>query len=245
MTAATAGIGAELLGRTVVVVGGTSGIGLATAQLAARVGARVCIIGRDATRLSQIREQQPQWTILQADLRSDAEVTAAFAQLVTVDHLFISAGTVAATPVLESDFEALRAPFEERVFGVLRVVRAAAPKMTSGSITFTSGDLVDRPVAGLSAVVAAASATEALARTLALELAPIRFNTISPGSIDTPLHDKLFGRERDAALAAQAARLPGKRVGRPEEVAQLALTIMSVDYINAGVFSIDGGLRYA
>lgn len=244
MNAATTELEAGLRGRVVVVVGGTSGIGLATAQLAASAGAKVCVIGRNAKRLSQIREEQPQWLTLQADLQDDAQVAAAFAQLDAVDHVFISAGTVAATPILESNFEALRAPFEERVFGVLRVVRAAVPKMTSGSITFTSGDLVDRPVAGLSAVVAAASATEALARALALELGPIRFNTISPGSIDTPLHEKLFGSERDAALTSQAARLPGKRVGRPEEVAQLALTIMSVAYVNASVFSIDGGMRY-
>ena len=235
---------APLRGQQVVIIGGGSGIGLATAHLAASIGAKVCVVGRDAERVKQLREQQPQWTVLKADLKSDAQIVAAFAQLDAVDHVFITAGTVSATPVLESSFEALQAPFEERVFGVLRVVRAALPKMTMGSVTFLSGDLVDRPVAGLCAVVAAASATEALARTLALELAPVRFNTISPGSIDTPLHDKLFGRERDDMLAVQAARLPGKRVGQPEEVAHLAVTIMQVGYINASVFPIDGGLRY-
>lgn len=244
MTTVTDMVNGDLRGRRVVVVGGTSGIGLATAELAAHVGAKVTVIGRDTERLRQLCELHPEWVCLQADLRHDMQIAEAFTQIDTVNHVFISAGTVAATPILETDFDALRASFEERVFGVLRVVRAAVPKMASGSITFTSGDLVDRPVAGMSAVTAAASATESLSRSLALELAPIRFNTISPGSIDTPLYDKLFGDGRDAALEAQAARLPGKRVGRSDEVARLVLTVMSVAYINASVIPIDGGLRY-
>jgi NAD(P)-dependent dehydrogenase (short-subunit alcohol dehydrogenase family) len=116
--------------------------------------------------------------------------------------------------------------------------------MSTGSFTFTSGDLVERPVAGLAAVTAAAAAVESLVKTLALELAPLRFNVVSPGAIDTPLYTAIFGEQRTAALSAQAAKLPGKRVGTASEVAHAVLLLMTNGYINASVLHIDGGMRF-
>jgi NAD(P)-dependent dehydrogenase (short-subunit alcohol dehydrogenase family) len=100
-----------------------------------------------------------------------------------------------------------------------------------------------RPVAGLAAVTAAAAAVESLAKTLALELAPLRFNVVSPGCIDTPMYTAIFGEQRTSALAAQAAKLPGKRVGTAAEAAHAVLLLMCNDYINASVLHVDGGMR--
>ena len=148
-------------------------------------------------------------------------------------------------PLLPSAIAALRSPFEERVFGAMHVVRSTAPLMQDGSFLFVTGDLVERSVAGLGSVSAAAAAVEAQVRTWVLELAPLRFNVLSPGSIDTPLQDKLYGTGKARGLAAQAERIPLKRVGHSEEVAQAALAMLSNGFINGAVLNVDGGLRLA
>ena len=227
-----------------VVFGGSSGIGRAVALAAAAAGAPVLAVGRDQARLAALSAQAGGITWACADIRDSEAVAQALAG-VEIGHVVVAAGTVSATPVLSSDPAALRAPFDERVFGAMHVVRAAAPRMSCGSFLFVTGDLVARPVAGLSAVVAAAAAVEALARTWVLELAPLRFNILSPGSIDTPLHDKLFGADKAAALSGQAERIPLKRVGRSEEVAHVALAMISNPFLNGARLDIDGGLHLA
>ncbi|TAL01568.1 MAG: SDR family oxidoreductase [Rhodospirillaceae bacterium] len=232
-------------GETIVVFGGSSGIGRAVVLAAVAAGARVRAIGRDRGRLEALLREVPALEIATADIRDAEAVGRALEGLARIDHVVVSAGTVTATPILTSDMSALREPFNERVFGVMHVVRHAAPRMRDGSFLFVTGDLVERPVAGVSAVGAAAAAVESLVRCWALELAPLRFNIISPGSIDTPLHDKLFGAERDKALAHQAERIPLKRVGRAEEVAQAALALLGNRFVTGATLNIDGGLRLA
>lgn len=230
--------------KHVIVIGASSGIGLATAIAAANEGARVLAMGRDLAKLSRVQAQHPQLATAQIDLCSDESVHAAFAAVSVLDHIFISAGTVEAGPLLTASLHKLQAPFNERVFGALRVVRAAVPKMRGGSVTFTTGDLVDRPMPGVAAVSAAAAAVESLAKTCALELAPIRFNVVSPGAVDTPLYTAIFGEQREAALAAQAAKLPGKKVGNAAQIASAVLLLMTNEYINASVVHVDGATRY-
>lgn len=238
-----------LRNQVVVVVGGTSGIGAAAARAAVAAGARVAVIGRDAARLAAWRAEHTAGWAAAADVRDAPALQTALAgvaqRLGRVDHVYLSAGTIVPQPVVGGDEALLRVPFEERVFGALNVVRAAVPHMGGqGSLTFTTGDLVDRPVAGLAAVGAAAAAVESLCKTLALELAPIRCNVVSPGAADTPLLTKVFGAEaRDAALAAQAQRLPRKRVGTADEVAQVVLLAMANAYLNGTVLHVDGGMR--
>ena len=124
------------------------------------------------------------------------------------------------------------------------VVRHAAPKMTQGSITFTSGGLSSRPRVGSAMLTAALAGVEAMTPALALELAPIRVNTVTPGLIDTPLLHHAYGAEREAIMANRAAVLPGKRVGTAEEVAQVMLMLMTNAYMTGEVLHIDGGGRF-
>jgi NAD(P)-dependent dehydrogenase (short-subunit alcohol dehydrogenase family) len=232
-------------GETIVVFGGSSGIGRAVARAAAAAGAKVRAVGRDQKLLKSLSQEAPGIETATADIRDPDAVGRALDGLTHIDHVVVSAGTVTGTPILTSDMAALRAPFEERVYGVMHVVRQAAPRMRDGSFLFVTGDLVERPVAGVSAVGAAATAVEGLARCWALELAPLRFNVISPGSVDTPLQDKIFGADRDKALAHQAERTPLKRNAQAEEVAQAILAMLANRFITGATLNIDGGLRLA
>jgi NAD(P)-dependent dehydrogenase (short-subunit alcohol dehydrogenase family) len=141
--------------------------------------------------------------------------------------------------VLEADLATLRSDVDQRFWGPLYVVRAAAPKMTQGSITFLTGSLASRPRVGAVVTEAMFGAMEVLVRGLALELAPIRVNAVAGGTIDTPL----MGEQRDAMAAWAAERLPVKRIGSAEEVAQGVVMLMTNGFITGEVLHIDGGGR--
>ncbi|MDO7836344.1 SDR family oxidoreductase [Sphingobium sp. HBC34] len=233
-----------LTGKRIVVVGGTSGIGLATAHAASAAGAQVTVIGRDPARLSQLAKDNPGWRVACADITDADAIETIFADEARIDHLFISAGTIIIEPATGA-MDRLRAPFEERVFGLLHVVRAAMPRFApDGSFTATTGDLVQRPHPMLAAVAAAAAAVETLCKTFVQEFAPIRFNVVSPGAVDTPLMAGLLGEEgRQAMLADQATKVPIRRIGSADEIAALVLSIMQNGYLNGAVIPIDGGLH--
>jgi NAD(P)-dependent dehydrogenase (short-subunit alcohol dehydrogenase family) len=234
-----------LTGQIVIVFGGSSGIGLAAGKAAQAEGASVMIIGRDVEKLRAASA-----TIAGSDWRStdvtDVDgVARAVAHLGVIDHVFVSVGQGGASDVLTSTAEELRRPFEERVFGTFNVVRAVAPKMREGSITLMSGMYASRIRPHASAQTAALCAVESLARTLALDLAPIRVNAVAPGWIDTPRLDGSFGAEKASRIEAIARQLPGKRIGGAHEVAAAVLLLMTNPYINGEVLHIDGGGRFA
>ena len=233
-----------LEGAQVVVVGGSSGIGLATAALARQHGAHVTIAGRSADRLRQAQQALGDVRTVAADIASEAAVQGLFAGLDRVDHVLVSAGTLGNGRIVENDLETLRRIVDERILGVIHVVRQARPRMTEGSITFTSGSLSSRPRPGMAMFTASLAAVEALAPALALELAPVRVNVVTPGLIDTPLLDGAFGSDRETLMTARAAILPGKRVGTPGEVAHAIVMCMTNAYLNGAVLHIDGGGRY-
>jgi len=116
--------------------------------------------------------------------------------------------------------------------------------MTTGSITFTSGGLSSRPRVGAAMLTTALAGVEAMAPALALEVAPIRVNAVTPGLIDTPLLYTAYGSERDTLVKNRAAVLPGKRIGSADEVAQVMLMLMTNEYITGEVIHIDGGSRF-
>ena len=234
-----------LIGQVVIVFGGSSGIGLATARLAQLVGASVTIIGRDVEKLRAASA-----TIAGSDWRStdvtDVDgIARSVAHLNAVHHVFLSVGQGGASDVLKSAAEDLRRPFEERVFGTFNVVRAVAPKMREGSITLMSGMYASRIRPHASAQTAALCAVESLARTLALDLAPIRVNAVAPGWIDTPRLERSFGAEKASRIEAIARELPGKRIGNTDEIASAIILLMTNRYINGEVLHIDGGGRFA
>jgi NAD(P)-dependent dehydrogenase (short-subunit alcohol dehydrogenase family) len=227
----------------VVILGGSTGIGLATARAAKAEGAQVIVTGRSTEKLQRAQAE------LGSDARTvvldvaDEEGTRRFFQgLTRVGHVFITAGTLLADKKLAPDSDTLRPAMDTRFWGALYAAKYAAPKMTTGgSITFMSGVAAWRPLEGAAVASASCGAVEAFARALALDLAPIRVNTIEPGYVDTPLLDSLLGAKKGEILAAAAARLPVKRIGTAEDVADAVLFLMKNGYVTGITLTIDGG----
>jgi NAD(P)-dependent dehydrogenase (short-subunit alcohol dehydrogenase family) len=231
-----------LKGDRVVVVGGSSGIGLETARLALAAGASVTIAGRSEDRLRRAAaDLGGAVRSAVADVTDDSAVQALFDGEARVDHVFLPAGELkpGGGDALGSDLNGLRSILESRLLGVVHVVRRARPKMTGGSITLMSGLYATRPAPGAALGAAAVAAVDGLTRALALDLAPIRVNAVAPGLIDTPLWDS-FGPQRQAVLA-QGTALPVGRIGRPEEVAAGVIFLMRNGFVTGTVLAIDGG----
>jgi NAD(P)-dependent dehydrogenase (short-subunit alcohol dehydrogenase family) len=231
--------------RTVVIMGGTSGIGLAAAIQAKAAGATVIVIGSNAARAQQAASDHGLDGWRAADVTDQAAVEAAVANIPEVHHLVLLAGTFVAGTILSAQIDYLRKAFEERIWASIYTIRALGNRLSKdGSVTFISGSLADRPNAYGTAVLASASAAmEALARGLALELAPIRVNTLSPGPINTPILGKALGEGRDAFVASLEQTLPLHRLGTAEEAGSAAVFLMTNTYMNGAVLNIDGGAR--
>ncbi len=234
-------------GKHLVIIGGSSGIGLETARMALAEGASVTIAGRSEERLRSATQALggpalgDKLRSVAADVTDDSSVRTLFEGSSRVDHLFLPAGELrpGGGDALGSEMSDLRALLESRLLGVARVVRAARSVMTDGSITLMSGLYSTRPGRGGAFGAAAVAAVEGMTRALVLDLAPLRVNAVAPGIIDTPLWDS-FGPQRQAILALGKA-LPVGRVGRPEEVADAVLFLMGNGFVNGTVLAIDGG----
>jgi NAD(P)-dependent dehydrogenase (short-subunit alcohol dehydrogenase family) len=229
-----------------VVFGGSTGIGLATAIAAKSCGASVTIVGRTPATLESAANEIGGARTVVADIRDRKSVEAVFDDMPRVDHLVITAGGLTVGRLADNDPDLLLMAVHERIAGPLYAIKAALSLMPpTGSIVLTGGQFSDRPSGdGVSAIAAAVRGVEALSRALALELKPIRVNVISPGFVDTPIFDT-FGVDGRAALLKRVAEtLPGGRVGTPSEVAQAILFLLTNNYMNAEVLHIDGGGRY-
>ena len=233
----------SLANTTVVVLGGSSGIGLATARAAQAAGAHVIITGRTQTRLGAARQLLGGGAETRAlDAADEAATSAFFASLDRLDHVFITAGELVLDGKLAPATSAMHPAMDTRFWGALYAAKYAAPKIRAGgSITFMSGTAGRRPLPGASVATASCGAIDAFARALALDLAPIRVNSIAPGYVDTPLFDGLFGAQRDDVLAAAGAKLPVGRIGRPDEIADAVLFLMKNGYVTGINLVVDGG----
>ena len=228
-----------LLETNVVIIGGSSGMGFATARLAQEQGANVTIASRSSEKLRQAVQQLGHVRAVVADIMIESDVQEIFRELDRVDHIFISGGQWLGGTVVAAKLETLHSDVNQRFWGPLYVVRHAMPKMTSGSITFLSGQYGSRPAVGAVVTAAMNAAIEVLAKGLALELAPIRVNAIAPGLIDTPM----LGDYREGAAKWAVESLPVKRIGLAEEVAQAVILLMTNGFITGEVLHIDGGGR--
>jgi NAD(P)-dependent dehydrogenase (short-subunit alcohol dehydrogenase family) len=228
-----------LAGKKVVVVGGSSGIGLATAELAKADGADVTIASRNAERV-KAAAQRLNVAGLIADVTSDDSVAKLFAACGPVDHVVVTAAQLRTGPFKTVAMEDVRATLEGKFWGAWRCARAAEIK-PGGSLTLVSGFLSVRPRPNSAIVSAANAAIESLARALALELAPVRVNCVSPGIIDTPIRAAMPEAARKEMLAKTAAALPVKRVGQAEDIARQILAFMENGFASGAVVYIDGG----
>lgn len=233
-----------LNGKSIVVLGGSSGIGLAVAREAAREGASPVIVSSNRTRVDAALKSLPDGAEGHAaDLGSDASIRALFAELGSFDHLVYTAGENLLLATLDNlDLDWARGFFGVRYWGALAAVKHGAPHIRpGGSITLTSGLAAARPHAGWSVASSICGAMEGLTRALAVELAPIRVNIVSPGVVKSPLWDAMPQAEREALYSGMAERLPVRHVGEPEELAQSYLYLMKQTYGTGQVIGVDGG----
>ncbi len=228
-----------LAGKKVVVVGGSSGIGLSTAELAKREGAEVIIASRNAERLNAVAGNMGAKAIA-ADVTNDKSVEDLFRACGPVDHVVVTAAQLRSGPFKTVAMEDVRATMEGKFWGAWRVARSAEIR-PGGSLTLVSGFLSIRPRPNSAIVGAANGAIESLARSLALELAPVRVNCVSPGIIDTPIRAAMPEAARLDMLAKTAASLPVGRVGVGEDIARQILAFMTIGFATGSIVYIDGG----
>jgi NAD(P)-dependent dehydrogenase (short-subunit alcohol dehydrogenase family) len=225
-----------------VIVGGSAGLGLATAQLLAAEGAAVAIVG--GRHVDDALERLPAGAEGYAcDVRDEAALATLFAEIGAFDHLAYTAGeALSLSPLAELDLTSARERLEIRLWGALATLKHAVPQIRpGGSIVLTSGSAGARPQPAWALGAMTCGAVEALTRTLALELAPIRVNAVAPGVVRTDLWRELTAEQRDGMYADLAATLPVGRPGEPEDVAAAYVHLMANGYTTGSVLPIDGG----
>lgn len=233
----------SLQGTRVVIVGGSSGLGLATAKAALAKGARVVVTGRSPERLTQARsELGDSLEIATVDALDDTAMQIFLEQQDSIDHLFVTIGSYVADHHLEPEIDTLRGPLDTRLVAALHATKYALAKMReTGSITLMSGTATVRPIPGTSMSSASCGAVEGLMRGLAVDFAPIRVNALRAGFFDTPFLVEVLGNQRAAVVADLERRLLVGRIGRPEEAAAAVVFMMETEYVTGSCLTIDGG----
>jgi NAD(P)-dependent dehydrogenase (short-subunit alcohol dehydrogenase family) len=232
-----------LTGKRAVFIGGSSGMGLAAAQLALKVGAQVVIAGRSREKLEQAKKEMGgRAEALSLNATDEAAVKAFFQQVGTFDHLVTTITSGERKAFLKLDMALAKAHFDGKFWGQWLAAKYGAPQIKAGgSITFFSGIWSHRPPAEVAVVAAMNSGIEGLTRALAVELAHLRVNAVAPGLIDTPLYASMPVEVREGMFAAYGAATPAKRVGRPEEVAQTVVYLMANAFTTGTTIFVDGG----
>ena len=239
---------------TIVVIGGSSGIGLAVARRSLDDGATVVIAGRSRSRLDAARAKLVQPDMAQAgapagrlsarpvDIGDPAQVTRLFERVGTLSHLVVTAADLPYGPVVSLSEDSMVRAVRSKVLGPLFAAQQAAPRITEpGSITFTSGIAASRPAPGGALAATVNGALESMVLALALELAPIRVNAVSPGWVDTPVWDRLATPDvKNARMADLAARLPARRLGRPEDIANAVAFLIADNFVTGTVLHAEG-----
>src|SRR5471032_3633115 len=228
-----------LAGKKVVVVGGSSGIGLATAEMAKKEGAEVVIASRNAERV-KVAAAKVGATGITADVTNDDSVVQLFKICGPVDHVVVSAAQLKSGPFKTVSMDDVRATMEGKFWGAWRVARAAEIR-AGGSLTLVSGFLSIRPRPNSAIVGSVNGAIESLTRALALELAPVRVNCVSPGIIDTPIRAAMPEAARREMLDKIAAGLPVRLVGLSEDIARQIMAFVANGFATGSIVYIDGG----
>lgn len=229
-------------GMNVVIIGGTSGIGLATAISSAQRGATVFAAGRSLDKIEACQASYPEIQFRQVDTHDPEGLSALFSEAGPIHHLVGAATGATRTngPFMSQTDEQFRAAFD-KFWGYTHVVRQGVPHLVEdASITLVSGTPARKCNPGMISVSCTGCAVEGFIRALTPELAPIRINGVAPGIIDTPMFDH-FGEKKAATLDAIGANFPLGRVGQPEEVAEAILLCMSNTYMTGVVIDVDGG----
>jgi NAD(P)-dependent dehydrogenase (short-subunit alcohol dehydrogenase family) len=232
----------QLQGQTVVVIGGSAGIGLETARLARTQGADVIITARDPERLEQAAKEVGAVSTSAFDALDFDRLGQFFADLpAPIDHLLLTGPGPYYAPLEEFDFDHARRDLEAHLFLPIEIARNAPGKVRpGGTLLFMGGTGGRRPSAG-ALITPLTAAGPALTRALALEIAPIRVNMLAAGFVDTPLSASYLGDQLEARRQQLRETLPIRRVVGPKDVAALAVHVMANTALTGATYDIDGG----
>jgi NAD(P)-dependent dehydrogenase (short-subunit alcohol dehydrogenase family) len=236
----------ELLGQTVVVIGGSAGIGLETGRRARAEGARLVLTARNAGALAHAAKDLEAWRTATFDAADPRALESFFQTLPEkVDHVMVTAGAPHYGPPLQMSREDAQRGLTAPLLLALDVARHAAGSLKpNGSLTFMTGTGARRPQLGIGIVAAVTAGFSALVANLALELAPIRINLVAAGFVDTPLSATILGSGLDARRAQLRATLPIRRVVGPADVAALAVHLMINSALTGATYDVDGGQQF-
>jgi NAD(P)-dependent dehydrogenase (short-subunit alcohol dehydrogenase family) len=235
----------ELVGQTVVVIGGSAGIGFETARRARSEGANVILTARNAERLQRAAGELEALDSAAFDAADPVAVDAFFRGLPTIDHVMVTAGRPYYGRLADMDFTQIRHLIGEHLLQALYVARSAAGKVRAGgTLIFMGGTGGRRPAIGMSIAGAMTAALPALTANLALEIAPVRVNLIAAGFVDTPLSAELLGDQLEKRRNQLRTSLPIGRVVGPADVAALAVHIMTNTALTGATYDIDGGQQF-
>lgn len=230
-----------LQNQTILVVGGSSGIGLAAAQLALTEGAHIVIASRSPEKARASLGNQIETAAL--DMSEEAQVKAFFENYHgTFQHILVSSAMPGSAFLLEEKTAEARKTFDTKYWGSYYVAKYGIPKLAElGSLTFVTGVVPFKVRAGTTTMAAINSAQIGLARTLALEVAPRRVNVISPGITATSAWEKFPAQERETFLTGLAKQLPTGKIGEPIDLAESILFLMKNSYITGTILHVEGG----
>ncbi|WP_141433222.1 SDR family oxidoreductase [Bacillus sp. 03113] len=233
----------SLEGKKVIIIGGSSGIGLSAAELALQKGAEVTIVSRSTKKLEQAAQTlQGKVQIYSLDFTNEEEVKAFFAHIESVDHLVVTAAVTFGGSFLQTETKKVRELFENKFWGQYYAAKYGAEKLAQdGSITLFSGVVAYKSMIGSAALGAVNAAISNLGKTLALELAPKRVNVVSPGIIDTPSRSKMDPESRESFYSSIKEKLPVKKVGQSEDVAKGVLYLIENEFTTGTVLHVEGG----
>lgn len=242
-------MGNSLAGQRVVVVGGSSGMGLAVSAQLLRRHCDVLIVGRSRDKLDAAREQLGAFGdphLHQVDVTSEVQVQRFFEAAGPVDHVVCTAADIRGAYELlpELSLDALDRAIRSKVVAPILLAKHGAARMAAhGSMTLTSGIAAYRPRPKGVAVAAINAALEGVVRAMAIELAPLRVNAVSPGWVRTPIWNDVAGADSETLLASMAERLPVGRVGTGDDIADAIVFLLGNGYTTGTVLHVDGGHR--
>jgi NAD(P)-dependent dehydrogenase (short-subunit alcohol dehydrogenase family) len=236
----------QLAGQTVVLIGGSAGMGLETARRAKAEGAEVILTGRSPQQLNEAAAEVGAQRTAAFDATDTAAVVSFFRDIpAPIDHVMVTAGGPHYGPLLDMDSAAVSDALSEHVVVALDVARNAIGKMRpGGTLLFMGGTAGRRVGPGMGIAAAATAAMPPFAAALALEVAPVRVNVIAAGFVDTPLSASLLGDQLEERREELRETLPIGRVVGPVDVAALAVHIMTNTALTGATYDIDGGQQF-
>jgi len=235
----------KLENQHVVVIGGSSGIGLGVAKACLEGGASLTLVGRSPQKLGSAAAElgvMHRVRTIAVDITQEARVRHLFEEIPPAHHVVVTAVQPYYQPIRQLDLGEARRAIDSKLMAALHVAKHARFE-PRGSLLFTTGIASVRPGAGGSVISAVNGAIQSLVRALALELAPVRVNALSPGWIDTPIWDSIAGDAKEQRFEQHARRLPVGRMGAPADIAHAALFLMGNGFTTGEELHIDGGHR--